>query len=241
MTAIAGSDSLPAEVLELAHAGLTFDAPLSEERAATLVASLALAPGRHVLDLGCGWGELLLRVVAAHPAATGTGVDTRRSSLGRARRAAAARSLYERVEFVEGDVTAFDGHGDLVLCVGAAHAWGGATPALRELREKVEPGGLVLFADGTWQRPAGAEARRVFGDLPRLDGLVQVARSSGFAVELAEHSTLEEWDLYEERWRSRLEAAEDAAVRLVAFERERAYRDGYRGVLGFAWLVLSTR
>jgi cyclopropane fatty-acyl-phospholipid synthase-like methyltransferase len=230
---------LPDELLELAHSGLTFDAPLSDERAAGLVATLALAPGRHVLDLGCGWGELLLRIVGAHPASTGTGVDTRRSSLRRARRAAAERSLYERVEFVEGDVTTFHGHGDLVLCVGAAHAWGGATVALRELRERVEPGGLVLFGDGFWQRPAGADVRRLFGDLPVLDGLLQVARSAGFTVEHAEPSTLEEWDRFEERWRSGLERADDPAARLAAVERERDYRDGYRGVLGFAWLVLS--
>ena len=38
----------------------------------------------------------------------------------------------------------------------------------------------------------------------------------------------------------RLEAAEDPALRLAAVERERDYRDGYRGVLGFAWLVLAT-
>ena len=51
----------------LAHAGLTFNAPLSEERASALVSALPISPGHHVLDLGCGWGELLLRILAAHP------------------------------------------------------------------------------------------------------------------------------------------------------------------------------
>ena len=50
---------------QLAHAGLTFNAPLSEERASRLVAALPIAPGHHVLDFGCGWGELLLRILAA--------------------------------------------------------------------------------------------------------------------------------------------------------------------------------
>ena len=112
------------ELRALAHAKLRFNAPLSQERADALIDLLPLAPGRHVLDLGCGWGELLLRVVAAHSAATGTGVDADRQALDRARRAAAARGLYDRVEFVEGDLTTFDDRGDLVLCVGAAHALG---------------------------------------------------------------------------------------------------------------------
>ena len=229
------------ELRSLAHPTLTFDAPLSDERADALVSLLPLAPGRHVLDLGCGWGELLLRVVAKHRAATGTGVDTDRRLLDRARRAAAARNLYERVEFVEDDLTTFDDHGDLVLCVGAAQAWGGATVALRELRGRLEPGGALLFADGFWARPPGADARKLFGKLPVYDGLLQIARAAGLTVEHAERSTLDEWDAFETAWRTGLESADDPVLRLAAVDRERDYRDAYRGVLGFAWLVLTAR
>jgi cyclopropane fatty-acyl-phospholipid synthase-like methyltransferase len=223
----------------LAHSRLTFNAPLSDERAAAIVGNLALAPGRHALDLGCGWGELLLRVVASHPASTGTGVDVDRIALDRARRAAAARGLQQRVEFVEDDATSFEDRGHLVLCVGSSHAWGGATPALRALRERVELGGSVLFADGFWERPPGSEARRIFGELPVFDGLLSVARAAGFSVESADRSSREEWDAFEAGWRAALECADDADARLLALAREREYRDGYRGILGFAWLVLS--
>jgi cyclopropane fatty-acyl-phospholipid synthase-like methyltransferase len=231
--------TLPDDARDLARARLAFNAPLSDERAAALVAALALAPGRHVLDLGCGHAELLLRVVAAHPGATGTGVDVDRRALDRGRRAAAARGLYDRVELVDADVTTFDDRGDVVLCVGAAHAWGGATVALRELHAHVEPGGTLLFADCFWQRAPGADARTLFGDLPVLDGLLHVARSTGFTVVDADTSTLVEWDAFEDGWRRALEESDDPAFRLAAVERERAYSDGYRGVLGFAWLVLA--
>lgn len=70
----------------LAHAGLAFNAPLGEARAGRLVEALALAPGGHVVDLGCGWGELLLRIAEAHRGTTGVGVDTDRSALDRGRR-----------------------------------------------------------------------------------------------------------------------------------------------------------
>ena len=51
---------------------LKFMTPLSQERADRLVAIAieGLAHGT-VLDLGCGWAELLLQVIAAAPAARG--------------------------------------------------------------------------------------------------------------------------------------------------------------------------
>lgn len=222
----------------LAQARLTFDAPLSEERAERLVAELALIPGRHALDLGCGWAELLLRVVAAHPAATGTGVDRDRAALDRGRLESARRGLHERVDLVEADLPAFEDHGDLVLCIGAAHAFGGAAAALRRLRELVTPGGRVLFADGFWERPPGNVARSTHGDLPVFDGLQSLARGAGFAVERAERSSSEEWDAFETAWRSGLESAGEPEVASLARERERGYRENRRGVLGFAWLTL---
>ena len=51
---------------------LTFHGPLSEVRAARIVARLTANRPRTVLDIGCGWGELMLRVLAAAPDATPT-------------------------------------------------------------------------------------------------------------------------------------------------------------------------
>lgn len=226
------------ELLDAAHSKLTFNAPLGEAHATALVARLPLRPGGHVLDAGCGWGELLLRIVAAHPAATGTGVDTNRRALDRGRRAAAERGLAERVEFAEADVGGFDDHGDLVVCVGSSHAWGNPTAALRALRDLTAPGGHVLFGEGFWERPPGADARRIFGDLPVYDGLQSVARAEGFVVVRHERSTQEEWDAFETTWRAGLEASGSPEAVALAIERKHEYEEGYRGVLGFAWLEL---
>ena len=77
---------MPDRSLTLTSEQLVFDAPLGEERADRLIDALALAPGGHVVELGCGWAELLLRVVGAHPGTTGTGVDLNRDALNRGRR-----------------------------------------------------------------------------------------------------------------------------------------------------------
>ena len=62
--------------------------PLSQTRADTLVGFLAdgLAAAAHplVLDVGCGWAELLLQVLDAVPSATGIGVDANPDAIAQA-------------------------------------------------------------------------------------------------------------------------------------------------------------
>lgn len=222
----------------LAHAGLTFGVPLSEARAGSLVASVGVAPGGHVVELACGWAELLLRVVETHPGTTGVGVDPDRRAVDRGRAAIAKRGLHERVELVEGDPATFQDMGEAVICAGGGQSFGGSTAALRRIRAIVEPGGVVLFGDAYWQRPPGAEARARFGELPVLDGLTSVAAAAGYGVEATQVASEAEWDAFEATRRRGLETADDPDARLLAIDREREYRSSLRGVLGFAWLLL---
>jgi cyclopropane fatty-acyl-phospholipid synthase-like methyltransferase len=223
----------------LAHVGLTFNAPLSEERARELVAALPIAPGHHVLDFGCGWGELLLRILAAHPATTGTGVDTAKESIDRGVLAAAQRGLHGRVEFVEADAATFVDVADVVMCVGTSHAFGGTADALHWLRQSVAPGGRVLYGDAFWATPPTTAVLETIGALPSLDELRAAAKAAGFRIEREDVSTLEEWDAFEAGWRSGLEASELPAAVAFAQKRRHDYEAGYRGAIGFGWLVLA--
>lgn len=128
---------------------LHWNTPLSLAHAALLGERLDLDDGMTLLDLGCGWGELLTRlVVQAGPTATGVGVDTDGALLERGRRAAADRDLGDRVRFVNAPASEWTEPADRVLCIGAAHAWGATLDALDALGEYVGPGGRVLFGDG---------------------------------------------------------------------------------------------
>jgi cyclopropane fatty-acyl-phospholipid synthase-like methyltransferase len=225
----------------LAHAGLTFNAPLSEERATDLVAALPISPGHHVLDLGCGWGELLLRILAAHPATTGTGVDTDKEALDRGVRAATQRGLHGRVEFIEAPAEAFVDVADIVVSIASSHAFGGTADALHWLRQSVTPGGLVLFGDGFWAAEPSAAALATIGRLPRREELQAAAATAGFRIERDEVSDQAEWDAFEAGWRSGLERSSDPEAVGFAAERRREYEDGYRGAIGFCWLVLAPR
>jgi cyclopropane fatty-acyl-phospholipid synthase-like methyltransferase len=138
---------------------LTFHGPLSETRAARLIERLARTSPGTILDIGCGWGELMLRLLDVLPDATGLGLDSDEGDLIRGRENARVRGLAERVTFArESAVGTTRGPADLVLCVGASQALTQAQPpelivaALTELRRLVTPGGRVLLGEGFWPR-----------------------------------------------------------------------------------------
>src|SRR5206468_3739100 len=113
------------DLARLAHGRLTFNSPLDETRADDLVAALELEPGASVLDLGCGWGELMLRTAELVPQSTADGADLGVHALRRGRAEAERRGLGDRVRFHHADVTSWsDGHRDAVVCIGTSHAFG---------------------------------------------------------------------------------------------------------------------
>ncbi|MFC5219203.1 SAM-dependent methyltransferase [Streptomyces coerulescens] len=237
---------------------LTFHGPLSEARAQGLVRRLTRTDPRTVLDIGCGWGELMLRVLAAAPRATGVGLDLNTEDLARGRRTAQARGLAERAEFVEESATGTSrGPADLVLCVGSSQALGTAEPpghlaeALRELRRLVSDDGRVLLGEGFWQRSptpaelAGMWPQAAATDHPDLAGLLDAVVAAGFRPEWTETANLDEWEEFESAYQADVEVwlARNPGHPLAAETRERLDRHrgqwmSYRGVLGLAYLTL---
>jgi SAM-dependent methyltransferase len=238
---------------------LTFLGPLSEARAARMVHRLGRAAPARVLDLGCGWGELMLRVLDAVPGATGIGIDLNGEDLARGRANAEARALAGRVEFVEGAAGGTShGPADLVLCLGASHALSDEEPprhtadALRALRRLVAPGGRVLLSEGFWQRsPTSAELAAMWPDARAdeyhdLAGLVDLAVSAGFRTSWIETAGEDEWEDFESGYQSDVEewlaAHPDHPLAQETRERVDRHRSswlrGYRGVLGMAYLTL---
>ncbi|MFC7326172.1 SAM-dependent methyltransferase [Marinactinospora rubrisoli] len=232
---------------------LDFNAPLSDARARRLVERLVHPAPATVLDFGCGWGELLLRLLEAAPGAVGTGVDTDGSLLARGHAAAVARGMADRVSFVEGPAATWREPADLVVCVGASHAFGDTADALRALRRAVRPGGRALFGDGFWERPpTPGELSRMWpkasaDDYPDLAGLVDLAVAAGFRPLWVEAASPDEWHDFEsgfladrEHWLLEHGDRPEAEQVRASVERHRArWLRGYRGVWGFGYLTLG--
>ena len=239
-----------AEVDEAKRAAMRWNTPLSESHAELLLRRLELPASGSILDLGCGWGELLLRAVAAagQSGSLGVGVDTYGPDLERGRRIAQARGLVDRVTFTEASAVEWSEPADRVLCIGATHAWGGTRAALDALVQMVKPGGRLLFGDGFWEQPPGDTAVGVFGkEVVALNDLVRHAHSAGWEVLHISQADQLEWDDFESTWRigrhrwlAEHPSAPDAAkLRQELQDSVLEYLDVYRGVLGFCYLVLA--
>lgn len=237
---------------------LTFHGPLSEERAVRMIERIAAASPATVLDIGSGWGELLMRVLEAAPDASGVGIDINAEDLARGRLLAEEKGLADRVEFVEESALGTTrGPVDAILCLGSSQAL--CDPdlydpavALRELRRLVRPGGRVVLGEGFWERtPTDEELAGMWpgarpDDHLLLGPLVDLAIEAGFRPAWIETASREEWEEFESGYRYDTEVwlAANPDHPLAAETRERVDRqrshwlNGYRRVLGMAYLTL---
>lgn len=232
---------------------LDFGAPLSAGRADRIAADLAALNPSTVTDLGCGWGELLLRVLAACPGAHGVGVDTDGADISRGRANATGRGLADRVTFIEAPAAEHLGPADVLINVGAHHALGGVTEALAALYAAVNPGGRVLFGAEFWQQPPtpGQLANMWPGisadDCADLAGLVDQAVTAGFRPLRVATATAGEWEEFESRFAAGAEEwlltnpdhPEADGVRAKLDTQRGIWLRGHRGVMGFAYLTLG--
>lgn len=227
---------------------MRWNAPLSEDHASLLLDRLGVSPDDSVIDLGCGWGELLLRAVAPAVSATGVGVDTDRSALQRGRAASAAAGLADRITFSAADASRWDIPADRIICVGASHAWGGSCEALGALGGLLRPHGRVLLGDGYWERAPGEAATAMFGaKVLVLTDLVDTALALGWRVMHLSTADQREWDDFESTWQAGrqewlLAHPDDQRADQIRQKLDSQLRDYigvYRNVLGFAYLILE--
>jgi cyclopropane fatty-acyl-phospholipid synthase-like methyltransferase len=243
------------------HLDLTFMAPLSEERADQLVQFISEGLTGTVVDVGCGWAELLIRVLEAAPAAIGIGIDLKTTSIERARTLAQARGVANRAKLIAGDVKDhLPASAQAAICIGASQIWGPPVEAklpldyrnaLRAVRSMLQPGARMIYGEGIWTAPPSATAvAPLAGRMDEyvfLPELLDIARSCGFAVIQVHQASLDEWDAFESgftaryaRWLASHPADHPDArnIREAAAAQSDAYFRGYRGVLGMAYLGL---
>jgi SAM-dependent methyltransferase len=230
---------------------LEFNAPLSGAHVRELTASLQPLASASIVDLGCGWAELLLRVLDDEPTARGVGVDSDPTAIARAQRNAEDRGLRDRVRLECADATEWSGPTDVAIVIGASHAWGGTRATLNAIHPLLRPGGRFLLGEGIWEQPPTPAALAALdaepGDFTTLARLVDLCLECGYRLLALSTATINEWDAFEtrycagrERWLLQNPNAPNADdVRTEIDTHREGWLHGYRGILGFAYLTLA--
>jgi cyclopropane-fatty-acyl-phospholipid synthase len=196
---------------------------------------LELRPGMRLLDVGCGWGSLVLHAAAVYGVqAVGVTISPEQADL--ARRRVKEAGLDDRVEIRFQDYREVaDGPYDAVASVGMAEHVGHAQlPAYAAtLHGLLAPGGRLLnhaIAHGPDAGPTSRESRSfvnryVFpdGELQTLSDHVGFLERAGFEVRDVE-GLREHYALTCRAWVANLEARWADAVRVVPPARARVWR-----------------
>ncbi|MFC9594011.1 SAM-dependent methyltransferase [Streptomyces sp. NPDC056944] len=236
------------QISAIAHADHPIKSPLDDESVSRLLERGLPRGDERVLDLGCGTAEWLLRALATRPHVHAEGVDVSEVALTQARETARAVGVDERLVLHQQEAADFGPSEpfDLVISVGATHAFGGLLPTLAAAREHLAPGGRVLIGESFWDRAPSPAAVDIFGELTDLAAMVDQVVADGWTPVHAHASTRAELDAYEWAcWGSlaawALDHPDDPGA-AQALETANAARSewlhGYRDSFGFVCLVL---
>ncbi len=220
---------------------LTPDDTLDEAQGRKLdlvLRKLRLQPGQRFLDIGCGWGSLVIRAAREYGVeATGSTLSAAQAEY--ARRRVKELDLEDRVTIVEQDYRDLDGTFDAIASVGMFEHVGRAqlVPYFEQLRSLLAPGGAVLnhgISERNRAAPGFRLPRRsqptfvgtyVFpdGELVPVERTIEIAERAGFEVRDAEALRMN-YALTLRKWVANLERNRRKALTVASEETYRIWR-----------------
>lgn len=215
-----------------------FDAPQdtleqAQERKLELICrKLALRPGDRLLDIGCGWGSLVMHA-AAHHGVSAVGVTLSQAQARLAQERIRDAGIEDRCEVRVADYRELQGERfDAIASVGMYEHVGRAQLGtyVRAVRELLNPGGAFLN-HGITRLTEGPEDRRTFinrfvfpdGELHPLDAVLGEMHAAGLEIRDVE-SLREHYTLTLRHWLANLESGYEDAVREIGEERARVWQ-----------------
>lgn len=229
----------------------------AQERKLDLICrKLELAEGQSFLDVGCGWGGLVIHAALRYGVhATGVTLSPEQARLARAR--VDELGLRDRVEILEQDYRDVDGEFDAVASVGMFEHVGKARieTYFEKLRSVLAPRGQLLNhgitnrnRDLKRRRSDSFVGRHVFpdGDLRPVEESIEIAERAGFELRDVEAMRMS-YALTLRHWVRRLEAQRQRAIASSSeqtYRVWRAYMAGSaiafeQGAIGLYQLLLS--
>ena len=196
---------------------------------------LALKPGMRLLDVGCGWGSMVLHA-AEHYGVHAVGVTISAEQADLARKRVVEAGLADRIEIRVQDYRLVeDGPFDAISSIGMAEHVGSSAylTYAKQLFGLLRPGGRLLNHQIARRPVADEDAyeldafidRYVFpdGELSPVGSTVSLLEEAGFEVRDLE-SIREHYALTLRAWVANLERNWSEAVRLVSPGRARVWR-----------------
>ncbi|WP_026427786.1 class I SAM-dependent methyltransferase [Actinomyces slackii] len=157
---------------------------------------LVLRPSDRVLDVGCGGGAAIKRILRETRREV-AGVDHSPAAVDtalRANRAAAASGRLRVVEASVEDLPFRDGFFDAVTAFETTYFWPDIAAGMAEIRRVLPPGGRLLIANEYATRSdAGHWADRLEMTIPDGDHLAGMARQVGFSQVDWDHHPRRSW------------------------------------------------
>lgn len=227
-----------------------FNCPLSLEKAIILVEQLKLTQNAYIVDIGCGEGEFLIRVVEQYEA-TGVGIDNNPDLIKIATHKAKKSIQSKHLSFICKDWQLFDWgarKADLIISIGSEFIFGGYQQTLQSLSAHLLDNGKLLIGTVFWKQKPPSEYLRLMGNENHhfdFFTTVDIAIESGFVPLYICRSNDDEWDDFEskharERYLAAIQDDDDKE-----FNKTRNWQQGYLkwgiNTMGFCFLLLQKR
>src|SRR5213595_774900 len=207
-----------------------------EQKLDYICRKLRLGPGQRLLDIGCGWGGLVIHA-AKHFGARAEGITLSEPQAEWARSRIAEAGLENMAKISLRDyrqIAMTREFYDAIVSIGMAeHVGRERLPDyFAAAHRALKPGGVFLnqaIGEGVVLRPDNKNAsfieQHVFpgGDIPPLPIMLRAAESSGFEIRDVENLR-EHYALTLHHWLRRLEAHHDEALRFVDEATYRVWR-----------------
>ncbi len=210
-----------------------------------------LDPGRKVLDIASGKGEVLIRLAELYNV-SGIGVDLSPFCIEESTEKKKRRVPDADIRFILMDGAKYrpESPSDTAICLGASFVYGGYAQTLDALMGMVIPGGLIITGEPFWiKEPDPEYLRRTQirrGDFASgFGGNITVGEEKGLRCIYAMESGTDDWDNYEMlQWKSvydySVERPDDPDLPEL-MERKWREKENYlrweRGVLGWGVYV----
>jgi len=134
--------------------------PMNEEKFEKLCRLFRLEREASVLDVACGKGEFLTRLVELY-GIVGVGVDISPYCIKNCLEKKGRRVPKASIDFIEMDGSRYKPDSyesfDLAMCIGASWVYGGHRGTLQALKKMTKPGGLIAVGEPFWVKEPSEE------------------------------------------------------------------------------------